>query len=117
MSLDDVRAAAIDRALVGDDPETALALAGVVDVAGTAGAESVDESFAATLLAVRALATGPDRALDEDAWEPGTDPEPFVVAGAAAAVRSRDLPLDRAADLANCSATTLDAALDRRKKE
>ena len=113
MTLDAVRAAAIDRALLDDDPEPALALAGMVDAADPG---ALDGPVAAAMLAVHSLVDA-DRSLDGDAWAPGVDPDPFVVAGAAAAVRSRDLPLDRAADLANCSTATLGAVLDGRKEE
>jgi hypothetical protein len=114
MTLDAVRAAAIDRALIDDDPEPALALAGMVDAAGP---DAVDNPFAAAMLAVRSLAVDADRSLDGGAWAPGTDPDPFVLAGAAIAVQSRGLSLDRAADLANCSPAALDAVVERRKKE
>lgn len=114
MTIEEVRAAAIDRAMVGEDPEPALALAGVVDAAGP---DAVDGPFAAAMLAVRSLAVDADRSLDCGAWAPGADPDPFVLAGAAIAVQSRDLSLDRAADLANCSPATLDAVVERRKKE
>ncbi|GAB3324631.1 hypothetical protein EI982_15020 [Haloplanus rallus] len=121
MTFEELRTAAIDRALVGDDPEPALALAGVVDAAtpdddGDTSERPVDP-LAATLLAIGSLAAERDRSLDERAWVPGTDADPFVLAGAAAAVRSRNLSLDRAADLANCSPATLDAALDDRTEE
>ncbi|MFC7254809.1 hypothetical protein [Haloplanus litoreus] len=86
MTLEEVRAAAIDRALVGEDPEPALALAGVVDAAGP---DATDNPFAAAMLAVRSLAGDSERSLDAEAWAPGTDPDPFVLAGAAIAVRSR----------------------------
>jgi hypothetical protein len=114
MTIEEVRAAAIDRAMVGEDPEPALALAGAVDAAGP---DAVDDPFAAAMLAIRSLAVDADRSLDSGAWAPGTDPGPFVLAGAAIAVQSRGLSLDRAADLANCSPATLDAALDDRTEE
>jgi len=117
MSFEAVRTAAIDHALVGDDPEAALALAGVVDAA-TTDSEDTDgtvggvDPLAVTLLAVGSLAVEHSPSLDERAWTPGTDTDPFVVAGAAVAVRRRNLSLDQAADLANCSPAALDAALD-----
>ncbi|WP_251328072.1 hypothetical protein [Haloplanus pelagicus] len=129
MTLDCVRAAAIDRALVGDDPETALALAGAVDAVGT---ETVGDPIAATMLAVgsavaaigrsappatdRSGVPEGDRSLDELAWIPGRDTDPFVLAGAAVAVESRDLAVDRAADLAGCSRATLGAVVERREE-
>jgi hypothetical protein len=135
-----VRDAALDRALVGDDPETALALAGATDSAirratgprprtgdvtrGDPDARSVgdatgEEPFAAVLLAVGCLGAGSQRPLDDRAWTPGNETDPFVLAGAAAAVRSRDVSVQRAARLANCATTTLDAvvASQRREKE
>jgi hypothetical protein len=115
MSFEEVRAAAIDRALIGDDPEPALALAGVVDAVDDDTADA--DPLAAALLTVGALATEHDRPLDERAWTPGGDADPFVVAGAAVAVRSRGLSLDRAAELADCSRAALDDLIDDRTEE
>jgi len=123
MSFEAVRTAAIDHALVGDDPEAALALAGVVDAATTGSDGDANETGAdvdpltVSLLTVGSLAAERDPSLDERAWAPGTDADPFVVAGAAVAVRLRNVSLDRAADLANCSPAALDAALDDRRTE
>jgi hypothetical protein len=130
VTLDDVRAATIDRALVDDDPEPALALAGVVDsvvrrttdnsaVRHTAGDRSrSDDPLVAAMLAMGTVAD--DRSLDDRAWRPGARVDPLVVAGAAAAVRRRTIAVDRAADLAGCTRPRLEAAVDRqyrRKKE
>ncbi|MFB6194685.1 MAG: hypothetical protein ABEI80_00810 [Haloplanus sp.] len=114
MTLDDVRAAAIDRALVGDDPETALALAGAADTAASDGA---DHPLAAVMLAVGCLAVDRRRPLDGRAWRPGDDPDPLTLVGAALAVDSRDVSLDRAAELADCAPATLDAVVERRCRE
>jgi hypothetical protein len=147
VTLEDVRAAAIDRAIVDDDPEPALALAGIVDgvehsstrnrtqsgdsvMQGTTGnrtqsgddtiRELADDRFrgvdplVATMLAMGAVAT--DRSLDDGAWRPGTDPDPLVVAGAAAAVRTRTIAIDRAAELAGCASSRLEAIVKRQRR-
>jgi hypothetical protein len=120
MTLADVRAAAIDRALVGDDPETALALVGAVDsvVPKTTGGRtrSGNDTLVAAMLTVGCLAADDASRLDDRAWRPGTPTEPLVVAGAAAAVRIRNVDVDRAADLADCSITTLEAVVERQRR-
>jgi hypothetical protein len=115
--LDDVREAAIDRALVGDDPETALALAGVVDGAVRTPTDDrpAPDPHTAVAVAMLTVATTDRRSLDDRAWRPGVDPDPRVVAGAAAAVRTRDVAVDRAAALANCAPATLEAAVARQR--
>ncbi|MFB6102260.1 MAG: hypothetical protein ABEJ73_06800 [Haloplanus sp.] len=123
MTLADVRAAAVDRALVGDDPATALAFAGAVDRVTRhapkdrppAGA-AVGDPFAAAMLAVGCVAAERDRPLDDRAWAPGTEVDPLVVAGAAVAVRSRDISVERAADLANCAPATLGAVVESQRR-
>jgi hypothetical protein len=138
MTLATVRAAAIDRALVGDDPESALALAGVVDgvVRGTVDRTAVDgvgggrvadtdvdtatdtDPFTAAMLAVGCLGhVSADRTLDERAWRPGRDADAFVVAGAAVAVRERGVAVDRAAALAGCAPATLDAVVEQQRRK
>lgn len=129
MTLTDVRAAAVDRALVGDDPTAALALAGVVDSVarhgtGDGGGDPDDatpgDPFTAAMLAigcVGAATSPPTRALDERAWHPGHDADGFVVAGAAVAVRERGVTIERAADLADCTPATLDAVVARQRRE
>jgi hypothetical protein len=115
-----VRAAAVDHALVGDRPERALALAGAADGAARRAAgdgSGVDGPLAAVLLAVGATTIERDDALDEGAWEPGADPDPLVLAGAAVAVRSRDVGVERAAELANCTPATLRAVVESRHRE
>jgi len=118
MTLAALRASALDRSLVGDDPEAALALAGVVDEAmrRTDGDPSASP-FAAAMLAigcvgaVNAPPTTPT--LDDRAWRPGHDADPFVVTGAAVAVRKRGITVERAADLAGCSPARIGAAIDQ----
>ena len=123
MTLDEVRAAAIDRALVGDDPESALALAGAVDGVArrdTSSGPRTATPLAAAMLTVTCLSAESGRPLDDRAWQPGRATDPLVVAGAAVAVRTRNVAADRAAELADCAPATLDAAVDRqrrRKKE
>ncbi|AXG05026.1 hypothetical protein DU500_00485 [Haloplanus rubicundus] len=120
--LDDVREAAIDRALVGDDPEPALALAGVVDGAirnpgdDRPPADPPDDPHAAVAVAMLTVAAADRRSLDDRAWRPGADPDPRVVAGAAVAVRMRNLAVDRAAALADCTPATLEAVVDRQRR-
>jgi hypothetical protein len=123
--LDDVREAAIDRALVGDDPEPALALAGVVDGAVRPATDDrprtdpLDEphvAVAVAMLTVGPIAATDRRSLDERAWCPGTEPDPRVVAGAAVAVRTRNLAVDRAAALADCKPATLEVVVDRQRR-
>ena len=119
MTLDEVRAAAIDRALVGDDPESALALAGAVDDAARRDANGGPRTatpLAAAMLTVTCLSAESGRPLDERAWQPGRTTDSLVVAGAAAAVRTRNVAVDRAAELADCAPATLDAAVDRRRR-
>jgi hypothetical protein len=132
MTLATVRAAAIDRALVGDDPESALALAGVVDgvARGTDDRGGVDgigrpltadaDPFTAAMLVVGCIGTTgapSDPALDERTWQPGHDADPFVVAGAAVAVRERGVAVDRAATLADCTPAALEAVVERQRRE
>lgn len=107
MTLAEVRAAALDRAMVGDDPTAALALAGVVDAVADG---TVDDPLTAAMLAVGCVGRD-DGPLDADAWRPGSRADRAVVAGAAVAVRRRDLSVERAADLADCSPGTLGAVL------
>ena len=123
--LDDVREAAIDCALVGDDPEAALALAGVVDGAVRPPAndrprtDPPDDPHAAVAVAMLTVGTidaTDRRPLDDRAWHPGPDPDPRVVAGAAVAVRTRNLAVDRAAALADCTPATLEAAVERQRR-
>lgn len=109
MMLDDVREAAIDRALVADDPQTALALAGLVDGAARDHTGHDHPAVAAMLT----VAAADRRSLDDRAWRPGNDPDPRVVAGAAVAVRTRNVAVERAAALADCTTATLEAAVDR----
>jgi hypothetical protein len=119
MTLDEVRAAAIDRALVGDDPESALALAGAVDDAARRDANGGPRTatpLAAAMLTVTCLSAESGRPLDDRAWQPGRATDSLVVAGAAAAVRTRNVAVDRAAELADCAPATLDAAVDRRRR-
>lgn len=113
--LAELRAGAIDHALVADDPETALALAGTADVAIDHLEPTVDEPIAVTMLAVSAIAADGDRALDEGAWAPGTDTDPLVLAGAAATVQLRDVSLNRAAMLADCVPTAVENAIENRR--
>jgi hypothetical protein len=121
--LDDVREAAIDRALVGDDPEMALALAGIVDGAvrtpedGRPRTDPPDDSHAAVAAAVLTVAAADRRSLDDRAWHPGTDPDPRVVVGAAVAVRTRNVAVDRAAALAECTPATLEAVVERQRRQ
>jgi len=122
-----VRSAAIDRALVDDDPESALALAGVVDsVLPSVTDESLatDEAadpFVAAMLTIGCVGAVDDapaaRALDDRAWRPGRDTHPVVVAGAAVAVRERGVAVDRAAELAGCTPATLDAVVEQQRRE
>jgi hypothetical protein len=116
--LDDVREAAIDRALVGDDPEAALALAGVVDGAVRTPADDrpPTEPHAAVAVAMLTVAATDRRSLDDRAWRPGADPDPRVVAGAAVAVRTRAVTVGRAAALANCTPATLKAVVERQRR-
>lgn len=119
MTLDEVRAAAIDRALVGDDPESALALAGAVDDAARRDANSGPRTatpLAAAMLTVTCLSAESGRPLDDRAWQPGRATDSLVVAGAAAAVRTRNVAVDRAAELADCAPATLDAAVDQQRR-
>jgi len=139
MTLVTVRDAALDRALVGDDPESALILAGVADRAvrsttdgegrrrsasrPTARRHADDPSptaepsdpFAVAMLAVAgtALIGERHRALDDGAWQPGHDADPCVVAGAAVAVRERDVAVERAAELAGCASASLETVVER----
>jgi hypothetical protein len=112
---DDVREAAIDRALVRDDPEPALALAGVVD--GAIRSPEDDrlrpDPQAAVAAAMLTVAATDRESLDDRAWHPGTDPDPRVVAGAAVAVRTRNVAVERAAALADCTPATLEAVVER----
>lgn len=128
MTLTAVREAAIDRALVCDDPETALALVGAVDevMRHATSDRTPDDAdlavpFTAATLAVRCAggksASQPIRALDDRAWRPGADTDPFVVAGAAVAVRERGVAVERAASLAGCTTATLGAVVDRQHRE
>ncbi|WP_049937325.1 hypothetical protein [Haloplanus natans] len=119
MTLDEIRAAAIDRALVGDDPGPALALAGAVDGVARRDASSGPRTatpLAAAMLTVTYLSAERGRPLDDRAWHPGRVTDPLVVAGAAAAVRTRNVAVDRAAELADCATTTLDAAVNRQRR-
>ncbi|WP_338739763.1 hypothetical protein [Haloplanus salilacus] len=110
MTLADVRAAALDSALIGDDPTTALALAGVVDAA-----EGTDDPLAVAMLAMRCVGRDAGESLDDGAWRPGDDVDDAVLAGAAVAVRRRNVSLDRAATLAGCAPTTLEAVVERQR--
>ncbi len=107
-----MRAAAIDRALGGDDPEPALAIAGAADIAADGGRA---DPFTAAMLAVTVAAIDDDRPFDERAWTPGTSAAPLAVAGAAAAVRLRDISLDRAAALADCAPAAVEKQRCREK--
>ena len=116
--LDDVREAAIDRALVRDDPGPALALAGVADGAvrtaeGDRQSAAPQAAVAVAMLTVAATDRG---SLDDRAWRPGADPDPRVVAGAAVAVRTRNVAVERAAALADCAPATLEAVVDRQRR-
>jgi len=118
--LADVRGAAIDRALVGDDPESALALAGAVDsvLPSATGnrTRSRDDPLVAAMLTVSCLAADDAARLDDRAWRPGTPTDPLVVAGAAVAVRMRDVEIERAAALADCTLAVLEATVDRQHR-
>lgn len=125
--LDEVRAAAIDRALVGDDPESALALAGAVDGVVRSTTDSRTQSdipaeprstdpLTAAMIAVGCLAAADSHSLDARAWRPGPRADPLVVTGAAVAVRTRDVDMDRAATLADCAPATLEAIVDRQRR-
>ena len=117
--LDDVREAAIDRALVGNDPKTALALPGLADGAARdhTNNNSPDDAVVAVVLTVGAVAAADRRSLDDRAWRPGTDPDPHVVAGAAVAVRMRNIAVERAAALADCTPATLEATVERQRRQ
>jgi len=106
----DVRAAAIDRALVADDPRPALALAGAIGTQSTT-------PLATALLAITCVGAETDRRLDEDAWRPGSDTTPLVVAGATIAVRTRDVSVEHAAELAGCAPATLRTAVERDRQK
>lgn len=112
--LADVRAAALDSALVGDDPAAALALAGVADAADAAG--EVDDPLVAAMLAVRCVGRDTGGSLDDTAWRPTDHTDDAVLAGAAVAVRRRGVSLDRAAALADCSPAELEAVVDRQRQ-
>jgi hypothetical protein len=112
VTLADVRAAALDSALVGNDPAAALALAGVADAA----AGEVDDPLAAAMLAVRCVGRDVGGSLDEAAWRPTDHTDDAVLAGAAVAVRRRGVSLDRAAALADCSSAELEAVVDRQRQ-
>jgi hypothetical protein len=118
--LDEVRAAAIDRALVGDDPESALALAGAVDsvVPNATGnrTQSGGDPLVAAMLTVGCLAADDAARLDDSAWRPGTPTDPLVAAGAAVAVRTRDVGVERAAALADCAPAALETVVDRQRR-
>jgi len=128
VTLEDVRAAAIDRALAGDDAASALALAGVVGVARRATNEQsvarrarssrqqADGPLTAAMLAVCAVTAADGQSLDDRAWRPGTEADPFVVAGAAAAVRTRNVAVDHAADLADCAPAALETVVERQRR-
>jgi hypothetical protein len=113
VTLADVRAAALDSALVGNDPAAALALAGVADAAA---AGEVDDPLAAAMLAVRCVGRDVGGSLDEAAWRPTDHTDDTVLAGAAVAVRRRGVSLDRAAALADCSPAELEAVVDRQRQ-
>ncbi|AZH26763.1 hypothetical protein [Haloplanus aerogenes] len=130
MTLAAVRAAALDRALVGDDPESALALAGVVDSvmlriteksAMPGAADETADPFTAAMLAVGCVGAASGSAatdtLDDRAWRPGHDADPAAIAGAAVAVRERGVAVDRAATLAGCAPATLDAVVEKQRRE
>jgi hypothetical protein len=136
MTFATVQDAALDRALVGDDPETALVLVGAVDevmrhatgdrARGAAPEHRPDDDlaigpFTVAMLAIRCVggvsASPPSRTLDDRAWRPGDDTDPFVVAGAAVAVRERDVAVERAASLAGCTPAAVDDAVDRLHRE
>lgn len=112
MTLADLRAAAIDRALVGDDPQAALALAGAADIADAT--RLATGPVAAAMLAVAVTAADTDPPLDERAWRPGSDADSLALVGAAAAVRTRDVSLDRAAALADCTPAAIEKAARKR---
>jgi hypothetical protein len=120
VTLDDVRTAAIDRALVGSDPVPALALAGVadrVDRRSTDDRISAGDPVVASLLAVGAVVAAGEPSLDGRAWRPGaTDVDPLVVAGAAAAVRRRGVAVVEAADLAGCTTAAIEAMIERQHR-
>lgn len=114
MTFADVRAAALDRALVGDDPTTALALAGVADAADTDG--GADSPLAAAMLAVGCVGRDRNAPLDDGAWQPTDRTDGAVLAGAAVAVRRRNVSLDHAAALADCSPSTLESVVERQRR-
>jgi hypothetical protein len=106
----DLRSAALDSALVDDGPSPeAFALAGVADAHDDV-TDGAADPLVASLLAVGCLGSSAD-GLHPSAWTPGTD-DPLVVAGAAVAVRTRDVPVARAAELADCSVLALRTALE-----
>jgi hypothetical protein len=117
--LDDVREAAIDRALVRDDPGPALALAGVVDGAVRSPEDDRPPTGpqAAVAAAMLTVAATDRESLDDRAWHPGPDPDPHVVAGAAVAVRTRNVAVERAAALADCTPATLEAVVERQRRQ
>ncbi|RCU47595.1 hypothetical protein DU504_09985 [Haloplanus salinus] len=116
--LDDVRESAIDRALVCDDPGPALALAGVADGAVRTAEDDRQpaDPQAAVAVAMLTVAATDRGSLDDRAWRPGADPDPRVVAGAAVAVRTRNVAVERAAALADCAPATLEAVVDRQRR-
>jgi hypothetical protein len=65
---------------------------------------------------VLTVAAADRRSLDDRAWHPGTDPDPRVVAGAAVAVRTRNVAVERAAALADCTPATLEAVVERQRR-
>lgn len=114
MTFADIRAAALDRALAGDDPATALALAGVADAADTDS--GVDSPLMAAMLAVGCVGRDRNPPLDGGAWRPTGRTDDAVLAGAAVAVRRRDVSLDHAAALAGCSPSTLESVVERQQR-
>ncbi|WP_435069174.1 hypothetical protein [Haloplanus sp. C73] len=105
-----VRAAAIDRALLGDDPRPAFALVGALDGATAA-------PLTAAMLAITCVAADRTHTLDERAWHPGDDVEPLVVAGAAVTVRRRDVAVEHVAELAGCAPARLRTAVERGREK
>lgn len=103
-----VREAAIDHALLGDDPRPAFALVGALDGATAA-------PLTAAMLAITCVVD--DRTLDERAWHPGDDIEPLVVAGAAVAVRRRDVAVEHVAELVGCAPARLRTAVERGREK
>jgi hypothetical protein len=103
-SLTAVREAALDRALVADDAETALAVAAAAERLRTPGAppDPAGAALCVTLLSRLLAAERPPGRTRPD----GRDE--LVLRGARLAVDERGLSPERAASLANCPPAALD---------